>query len=168
MAQYRQEVRRVLELLSALVQPYDPDGLDLYFSTSNTRLRPKSNKEMLDCFDQRPFYGIPDFRDRFSTIIQRFQDQLGKKNLFSKVRHPKSTPSKGPRRLSLYVLTDGVWQPKGELVEEMRTLVDQLKGMGFLINTSAFNLFVLGVIGRANSGFGRLMKDHNTRSRAVS
>lgn len=130
MAQYRQEVRRVLELLSALVQPYDPDGLDLYFSTSNARLKPKSNKEMLDIFDEQLFYGIPDFRDRFSTIIQRFQDQLGKKNLFSKIRHPKSTPSKGPRRLSLYVLTDGVWQPKGELVEEMRTLVDQLKRHG--------------------------------------
>ena len=39
---------------------------------------------------------------------------------------PKTPPAKGPRKLSLYVLTDGVWETRADLQQVIRTLVDNL------------------------------------------
>lgn len=127
MGHYRDQVRRVLELLSALTRPYDPDGLDLYFSTESGKYNTKTNEQVLRYFDARPAHGLPDMRERFAQILEQYQAQFGKRNTLSKLWHPNSTPSKGPRRLSLYVLTDGVWQPGCTLTTEIKRLVSLLQ-----------------------------------------
>ena len=123
MALHRTQVKGVVELLSSLTARYDPDGLDLYFSTENAKIRPKNPEEFLTQLQERPAKGLPDFRQRFATIIEKYQSKFGKRNTFSKLRHFNSTPSKGPRPLSLYVLTDGIWDPKCTLVTEIKKLV---------------------------------------------
>ena len=123
MAPHRAKVERVIELLSSLTAPYDPDGLDLYFSTESTKQRPKSPEEFMRLLQVRPAKDLPDFRDRFATIIDKYKSKFGKRNTLSKIRHPNSTPSKGPRRLSLYVLTDGIWDRKCNLITEIQDLV---------------------------------------------
>ena len=125
MALHRTKVEKVIELLSSLAAPYDPDGLDLYFSTESTKQRPKSPEEFLKLLQDRPANGLPDFRQRFATIIENYQSRFGKRNTLSKLRHPNSTPSKGPRPLSLYVLTDGTW-PNCTLITEIENLVHLL------------------------------------------
>ena len=122
MKTHRPKVERVLELLATLTQPYDPDGLDLYFTTESGRLKPKSPDEFLKYLEQRPAHGQPDFRQRFASIIDHYQSKFGKRNILSKALHPNSTPSKGPRPLSLYVLTDGVWDPRCTLITEIKNL----------------------------------------------
>ena len=123
MAPHRMKVRGVIELLSSLTAPYDPNGLDLYFSTETAKLRPNSPEEFLKQLQDRPAKGLPDFRHRFATIIENYQSKFGKRNTFSRLRHPNSTPSKGPRPLSLYVLTDGIWDRDCNLVTEIKALV---------------------------------------------
>ena len=129
MGRYRTELRNVLELLSSLVAKYDPDGLDLYFSTQARKLKPGTNAQMIRELDSRPARGYPDFRERFASILGSYQEQLGKTSLRTmgkKLLHPNSTPWKGPRPLSLYVLTDGIWQGRGDLIEEVRMLTELL------------------------------------------
>ena len=126
MALHRTKVEGVVELLSSLTAPYDPDGLDLYFSTEAGKQRPKSPEEFLRHLQDRPAKGLPDFRQRFATIIEKYQSKFGKTNTFSKWLHPKSMPSKGPRALSLYVLTDGIWDPNCTLITEVKNLVGLL------------------------------------------
>lgn len=82
---------------------------------------------MLRYFDEHPAHGLPDMRERFAAIIEQYQARFGKRNILSKLLHPDSTPTKGPRRLSLYILTDGVWQPGCTLVTEIKTLVSLLQ-----------------------------------------
>ncbi|KAL8963800.1 MAG: hypothetical protein Q9183_004945, partial [Haloplaca sp. 2 TL-2023] len=128
MGQYRKEVEEVLELLATLTKRYDPNGLDLYFSTKSTKLRPKTPEKCLKYLDERPAKGIPDFRQRFATIIETYTSRFGKHNYarFDKYMHPTSTPSRGPRPLNLYVLTDGIWDPKCDLITEVTSLVASL------------------------------------------
>lgn len=127
MVQHRDQVRRVLELLSYMTQSYDPDGLDLCFSTESGKHKPKDNEQMLRYFDERPAHGLPDMRERFASIIEQYQARFGKRNILSKLLHFDSTPTIGPRRLTLYVLTDGVWQPGCTLVTEIKRLVSLLQ-----------------------------------------
>ena len=123
----RRQVEAVVELLSTLTQPYDPDGLDLYLTTESSKLRPKTPEKFLQYLRERPANGIPDFRQRFAKIIENYQSKFGKSNYRKKLMHPSSTPSRNPRPLSLYVLTDGVWDPKCTLITEIQNLVALLQ-----------------------------------------
>ena len=126
MGRHRAQARKVLELLSYMLGPTDPDGLDLYFATYPKKLKPGGCYAMLEEFDKRPATGSADMRQRFANILEDYQGKFGKTNIFGKLRHPNSTPLKGPRRFTLYVLTDGVWRPHTTLVEEVKTLVKHM------------------------------------------
>ena len=116
----------VLELLWAMVAKRDPDGPELYITSDMRALKPKNDVKMLHELDSRPAKDAPDMRHCFAQIIENYQTQFGKRNLGARLLHPKTTPAKGPRKLSLYVLTDGVWQDKTDLRQVIETLVDCL------------------------------------------
>ena len=126
MKPYRDEVEKVLELLWAMVEKHDPDGADLYITSDMQALKPKTDSRALQELRSRPAKYAPDMRYCFAQIIEKYQSKFGKRNIGSKLLHPKATPAKGPRKLSLYVLTDGVWQTKTDLKQVIRTLVDHL------------------------------------------
>lgn len=126
MKPYRNEVKMVLELLWAMVSKHDPDGADLYITTDMKALKPRTNLRMLQELDSRPAKDFPDMRHCFAQIIEKYQNQFGTRNYTSRWFHWKDTPAKGPRKLSLYVLTNGVWQTKTDLRQVIRTLVDHL------------------------------------------
>ncbi len=116
----------VLELLWAMVAKHDPDGAELYITTDMKALKPKTDYRMLQELDKRAAKDAPDMRHCFAHIIENYQNQFGTSNFISRLRHWKATPAKGPRKLSLYVLTDGIWQMKTDLRQVIRTLVEHL------------------------------------------
>ena len=116
----------VLELLWAMVAKHDPDGPELYITSDMKALKPKNDVRMLHELDSRPAKDAPDMRHCFAQIIEKYQNQFGFRNIRTRLRHWKTTPAKGPRKLSLYVLTDGVWQDKTDLRQVIRTLVEHL------------------------------------------
>ena len=126
MSTHRNDVKMVLELLWAMVARHDPDGAELYITTDMKALKPKTDYRMLRELDKRPAKNAPDMRHCFAHIIENYQNQFGTRNITSKLLHWKATPAKGPRKLSLYVLTDGIWQAKTDLRQVIRTLVDHL------------------------------------------
>ena len=132
MEQYRDKVRDVLELLTYITIMHDPNGIDLYFSNSSDKRRPKTNADVLKKFDKTPppKSDFLDFKVVFNNIIGEYQRQLGKKHLLRSWF--SSHPEIGPRKLSLYVLTDGVWQSECDLSITIKTLVAKLKEHGLV------------------------------------
>ena len=126
MKDHRNELEEVLELLWAMVAKQDPDGAELYISTDMKALKPRTDARMLEELQSRPAKDAPDMRHCFGQIIEKYQNRLGKRNIKSKVFHWNTTPARGPRKLSLYVLTDGIWQSKTDLRQVIRTLVEHL------------------------------------------
>ena len=126
MKPYRQEVKMVLELLWAMVAKHDPDGPELYITSDMKALKPKNDVRVLHELDSRPAKDAPDMRYCFAQIIEKYQNQFGKRNIRARFRHWMTTPAKGPRKLSLYVLTDGVWQDRTNLRQVIQTLVEHL------------------------------------------
>ena len=116
----------VIELLWSMVAKHDPDGPDLYVTTDMKQLKPGTDSRMLQELDKRPAKDAPDMRHCFAQIIEKYQNRFEKRNYLSRIFHPRTTPAKGPRKLSLYVLTDGVWQKKTDLRQVIRTLVNHL------------------------------------------
>ncbi|KAL8932216.1 MAG: hypothetical protein Q9216_006922 [Gyalolechia sp. 2 TL-2023] len=130
MKPYRDDVRNVLELLTSLTSRYDPNGLDLYFTTEYKKHRPNSNKKVLKLFDDHPPSGPADMRACVASIFEPYKAQFGRRDFRRWLSHPTSRPPKGPRKLSLYILTDGIWDPKCDLITEIKALVAGLQKEG--------------------------------------
>ena len=126
MIKHRDEVKKALHLLWEMTARHDPDGPDLYITAETRKLKPKTFQRMLQEVDRRPLQGPCDMRFHLAHITEEYENHLGKRNLIAKLRHPKSTPSRGPRKLSLYVLTNGVWQGRTDLSMVIKQLVDHL------------------------------------------
>ncbi|KAG8532872.1 uncharacterized protein KY384_002750 [Bacidia gigantensis] len=129
MAEHSAQVREVVELLFYMVEHKDPDGVDLYFSAiTPKRFKVKNKKQILDALDDHPSVREnPEIRHRLASILGHYKTKFGQRQLLDKVTHWNATPSRGPRKLSLYVLTDGVWQPDTDLVLEIQDMVDHLE-----------------------------------------
>ena len=132
MKRYREDVRKVFDLLTYMLLESDPDGLDIYYTSDREKLKGKTHHSIMKAFDEHPFEGTPDMRERFAGILARYQEKLSKKHGRIKRFFLKDTPSQGPRRLNLYVLTDAVWQPKTDLAIGIETLVLQLLKHGMI------------------------------------
>ena len=119
-------MRNVLELLATMVKSPELGGLDLYFTAPYKKLKRQSVNAVLSQFDSTDDRDMPNMRSCLAKILNEYQEKLGKLRIVGKIKHPKSTPLMGCRKLSLYVLTDGIWQPNVDLVLEIQTLVEHL------------------------------------------
>ena len=119
-------MRNVLDLLARKVDSPELGGIDLYFTAPYKKLKRQSVNAILSQFDSTDDRDMPDMRSCLAKILDEYQEKLGRLRLVGKIKHPKSTPLVGCRKLSLYVLTDGVWQPNVDLVLEIETLVGHL------------------------------------------
>ena len=119
-------MRNVLELLATKLDSPDLGGLDLYFTAPYKKLKRQNVNAILNHFDSIEDRDMPDMRSCFATILSEYQEKFGKIRIVGKIKHPKTTPFVGPRKLSLYVLTDGIWQPNVDLVREIQTMVEHL------------------------------------------
>ena len=67
------------------------------------------------------------FQKTFASILRAHYQRLGKLQIAEKMKHPMSHPAKGPRKFSLYILTDAVWDPSTDLKPDIGLLADHLK-----------------------------------------
>ena len=114
-------LQRLFGLLSYMVRDCDPNGLDLYFTNTAKAFRSRNINTLMGELSTRTPKGLPDMRSRFASIIEKYQSKFGKRKFGNLFRESH------PRKLSLYVLTDAVWQPKIDLTTTIRTLVRSLE-----------------------------------------
>ncbi|KAL9043640.1 MAG: hypothetical protein Q9214_003179 [Letrouitia sp. 1 TL-2023] len=129
MRDYRGEVRDVLEFLSYVTSDYDPNGLDVYFLNSHNALKARkcrNSDEAVKAFDSVTSFGHADMGQRFSVIIEDYQAQFDETHRVRRLFN-KSQPSKGPRKLSLYVLTDGAFLEQCDLESTISGLVGHMR-----------------------------------------
>ena len=125
MFHYWAEARELLDLLGKLVKNYDPNGVDIYFTTPFKRyLKVRKTTHLMEIFDRhRPNRGhdISDMSARLSDTVSEYQKDLTRKHW-----HIPGRP-RNARPLSLYVFTDAVWQPVCDVAAVIKSLVNTLK-----------------------------------------
>lgn len=125
MSQYQDKVANVLEILSYITASHDPNGIDVYFTTNKVKYQPRNSAEAVDIFRKHD-YKYSDMKGRLGDIIEKYQKKLGEKHLLRGKIYDKKHPSTGPRKYSLYVLTDGVWQVQCDLEPMIKSLIGKL------------------------------------------
>ncbi|KAL9131378.1 MAG: hypothetical protein Q9175_006779 [Cornicularia normoerica] len=127
MKPHRREVCDLFGLLGYIVKPTDPDGIELQFTMSPERNnRARNTGHLLRNLETVPFLGISNIRTQLGEILQDYQtklrDQKSKRTLLSRMRSPRPV-----RRQTVYLLTDGVWQPACDPTKMIKDLANSLE-----------------------------------------
>lgn len=121
MEQYWPSLKSLCLLLFEIVKDYDPDGVDFYFTVSQTQKSFRTRKA-LDAFlaktDPQP--GPCNMSNRLGQILQAYQDRLRQRDRLTSVFHRKVRP------ISIYILTDGQWELGRDPSNVIKNLVDQM------------------------------------------
>jgi hypothetical protein len=120
MAEHWDSVTEVFEALSYIVKSTDNNGLDLFFTISdNYRKGVKETAKLIPLVkaQKRRSMAKSDIDFRLNEILQYRTERLNKTgHIFSKKAKP----------LSLYILTDGMWENEDAAQEPIKTAVQKL------------------------------------------
>lgn len=121
MRQYWPQVLRVLEVLAYITKEKDPNKLELYFTMKAGRFSGSSSTELVNAARPRKATdkatGLSDLYPRIHDIFSDYKKNLRRKSFLG-------TSSRRP--MSLYILTDGNWQPPRDTEECIAQLVRDL------------------------------------------
>ena len=121
------QVEKVVDILAYILKTCDPDGIDLYFTSKRAKVTTAMKaKDMLRCLRLTVPIGRCNMEDRLGSILEDYLAKPGRAGL-SRLPWNSSSGAKTTRRLSLYVLTDGVWQPKNNPSKVIIPLLDHVK-----------------------------------------
>ena len=152
MLKYRLLMSLWLEVLGNIAQHADSDSLEVYYTGSFRKSKAKNYTDLLNIFNQKSFEEAPhpNVPRILARILEDYQSQLGKRHIFRPLLG--IMPNRGPRKMSIYVLTDGYWGVQNSLKTNIRSLVNGLSAKNMNDNQIGIQFLRFGNVtdGRKN------------------
>jgi hypothetical protein len=123
------DVTQLFTLLAYMIKGSDRDGIDLFFTVSSDRKSEKTSTKLIRHLEGKRLTGISDIDTSLDRILNPYLERL----LSDKEPRRKwvlARKSKPARPLTIYVLTDGVWQPNSDGTRSIKTFVEKLRDLG--------------------------------------
>lgn len=114
---YKEHVTTLLSPLVYTVKAHDPDGVEVHFTISSSRQQSRKSGVLIDEVERHRFEGKTDISIRLGSILRRYRVELDD--------HRNRRQSK--RAMSIYILTDGVWEGGQDAQTPIRELITVLK-----------------------------------------
>jgi hypothetical protein len=123
----------VFDILSYMVKSADPDGIDLIFTISPNKYNSKdrfgrnSSSKLVRRVEDRKseLQGVCDISYKLNDILGSYESELKSQHYLRKNSSPFAAP-KEIRPMSLYVLTDGNWDPDCDAERPIKRLAATL------------------------------------------
>jgi hypothetical protein len=128
MAEYWDKVSDVFSILAYIVKDSGPNGIDLYFAMSppGERQDGKKTSKLEKVVRDRKPRGKSDIRVPLDSILNDYTGRLGIQKARRRGLARFAPQEKNLRPLTLYVLTDGIWQDSCDAITPIKRLVDRL------------------------------------------
>ena len=127
MQQYWQHVKTVVDILAYLVKEGDPDGSELYFTKSAKSVQSRMSSDLVNLVTKHSPLGKTDISVRLGKILQDKQQALYDQNAPA----GSSVPCKSARPVTIYVLTDGVWEDGKDAKTPITNMIHALKKLRY-------------------------------------
>lgn len=131
METYKQNITTHLEVLGYIVKEADPDGVELYWTMSDEVVKEKNTRPLIEALRRRTFGEVADIGDSLGRILREYQSKLQKfqreQEVYRSRRFIPGLAPTAPRPLSIYILTNGLWQPECDAAGPIKELIQQLK-----------------------------------------
>lgn len=125
MLRYRKESRDILLALAYLVKRHDPNGIDLLFTQSSRKVvNTKKSQKFMEEFDRVDFQGTTAMSNVLDKILRDYRLKITESRRFFGRVKLAIKPQASIRPLSLYILTDGDWQPDYKVAGPIGDMVD--------------------------------------------
>lgn len=120
------DVKSLLYVLAYLVKELDDDGLDMSFTISSQEKKFTHASKAVAYLDAMHPNGLANINMRLSKLLTRYVNELEHppRNRFS--LRTRQSPIKP---LSLYIFTDGIWQPGYDGVPPIEALIEKLTAL---------------------------------------
>lgn len=128
MRPHRDDVSAVLHVLAYMLKEYDRDGMDLYFTVSQSKYNSKTSTGLLNQYRAAAAHqGTSDIGSRLGSILHEYEVKL---------RHHESRrwslfAPRPMKPLNVYVLTDAVWQPQSDAAGPIASMVETLRDLRY-------------------------------------
>lgn len=156
MLAHKKEARDILEALGCVTKEYDPDGVDMAFTQSSDMIKQsKKTATLLKVFDKTPFMGKSDIRVKLADIFEDYKRSLDSQQQSTSFKNIFRRQQKR-RRLSVYILTDGIWQPGCDVVTPISSMVTYLKSHDLLDKQVGIQFIRFGDAEGVKERFNRL------------
>jgi hypothetical protein len=120
------DVKSLLYVLAYLVKELDDDGLDISFTISPQEKKFNHASKAVAYLDAMHPKGFANINVRLSKLLTKYVNDL---------EHPPRnrfglrTRQDSIKRLSLYIFTDGIWQPGCDGVQPIEALIEKLTAL---------------------------------------
>ena len=138
MQEHWDDVVPLLDILAYIVKRTDKSGIDLFFTMSDsTCTDEKKTTNLVDVANKhRPPKAkegkehLSNIHNRLSSILGKYERRLKEEDQ-RKLRSSQNRPwhahdPNDVRKLSLYIFTDGIWQPEADAFSPIKSIVETL------------------------------------------
>src|ERR1700722_3051835 len=119
MRPYWSDMTTLFGILAYMVKHSDPDGLDMCFTIDSKKYNSKHTKSLVNALDNKRPEGSSNITFILDSILNAYKMRLRSQ---AAQRPALSWRKKDVRPLNLYILTDGVWQPKCDVFPAIKNL----------------------------------------------
>lgn len=141
MGKHFTHLKELFTALAWIVSEYDKDGMELRFLRCRKWYRSKDSKELADYLKNVTFRGTSDVNANLGDILQIYRTRLDcwnarKTSSQNRLSRFLAGKWKGeaypdtPKPLSVYILTDGIWQPASDALDSIAPMVNKLHSLG--------------------------------------
>jgi hypothetical protein len=126
MSRHWEDVKSLLYVLAYLVKKLDDDGLDMSFTISSQEKKFNHASKAVAYLDAMHPSGFANINMRLSKLLMKYVNNLEhppRNRLGLRTRQASIKP------LSLYIFTDGVWQPGYDGVPPIEALIEKLTAL---------------------------------------
>jgi hypothetical protein len=127
MNKYWKDVKSLLYVLAYLVKELDDDGLDMSFTISSQEKKFNHASKAVAYLDAMHPNGLANINMRLSKLLMRYVNEL--EHPTPRNRFSLRTRQSSVKPLSLYIFTDGVWQPGYDGVPPIEALIEKLTAL---------------------------------------
>lgn len=132
MGKHWSDVRRLLKALAWLVSRDDDNGMELRFLISNKKCTSKDPTKLVDHLGKTERLGKSNINERLGEVLEDYCDswdtwKKSQERSSMKLYQTLFQIGRKPKKLSVYVLTDGIWQPKSDAADSIRPMIDRLE-----------------------------------------
>jgi hypothetical protein len=126
MKQHWKDVKSLLYVLAYLVKKLDGDELDMSFTISSQETKFKDASKAVAYLDAMRPNGLANINVRLSNLLRKYVNDLE-----DPPRHwfRLHTRQGSIKPLSLYIFTDGIWQPGHDGVPPIEALIEKLTAL---------------------------------------
>nr|KAK5446067.1 hypothetical protein LTR18_003986 [Exophiala xenobiotica] len=124
MQQHSLKVQMVTRICASFLKRYDDDGMDVYFASSKEVLNSRNVTPLMTRIAGHPARGTSDIGSCLQELVTEYIDKFEGRHRRSLVHFFTDKP---PKRLNVYVLTDGIWESTSDAETPIKDLVATLK-----------------------------------------